>query len=49
LTSQTLKIFFKYSTTTPSMTDFVVLAEDPHEVDPDHIKEMKVLQTVVGG
>lgn len=29
--------------------DFVVLADDPHSVDPDTIKEIPVLRTVVGG
>ena len=31
------------------LADFVILADDPHEVDPDHIKEIKVVRTVVGG
>lgn len=31
------------------MADFVVLAEDPHDVDPDQIKAIEVLRTVVGG
>jgi predicted amidohydrolase YtcJ len=31
------------------LADFVVLAEDPHDVDPDRIKEIEVLRTVVGG
>ena len=31
------------------LADFVVLAADPHEVDPDGIKEIPVLRTVVGG
>jgi predicted amidohydrolase YtcJ len=29
--------------------DFVVLAENPLTVDPVHIKDIKVLQTIVGG
>ena len=29
--------------------DFVILAEDPHLVDPDHIKEIGIVRTVVGG
>ncbi len=29
--------------------DFVVLADDPHTVDPDAIKHIKVIKTVVGG
>ena len=31
------------------LADFVVLAEDPHEVEPDRIKEIEVVQTFVGG
>ena len=29
--------------------DFVLLAESPYDVDPDRIKEIEVLRTVVGG
>jgi predicted amidohydrolase YtcJ len=29
--------------------DYVVLAEDPHTVDPDRIKDIKVVRTVTGG
>ena len=29
--------------------DFVILAEDPHDVDPDRIKEIQIVRTVVGG
>ncbi|MCC7417422.1 MAG: amidohydrolase [Acidobacteria bacterium] len=29
--------------------DFVILGADPHEVDPDTIKDIKILRTVVGG
>jgi predicted amidohydrolase YtcJ len=29
--------------------DFVVLAENPLTVDPVHIKDIKVVQTIVGG
>ncbi|HEV7717281.1 MAG TPA: amidohydrolase, partial [Steroidobacteraceae bacterium] len=29
--------------------DFVVLAEDPHTVSPDKLKDMKIVRTVVGG
>ena len=31
------------------LADFVMLAADPHDVDPDRIKEIQVLRTVVGG
>ncbi len=31
------------------LADFVVLADDPHRVDPDRIKDIKVVRTVVGG
>jgi predicted amidohydrolase YtcJ len=31
------------------LADFVVLEKDPHETDPDALKETKVLRTVVGG
>ena len=31
------------------LADFVVLAEDPHEVEPDRIKEIEVVRTFVGG
>ena len=39
----------KGSITAGKLADFVMLAEDPHETDPDHIKEIKVVRTVVGG
>jgi len=29
--------------------DFVILEKDPHDVDPDTIKDIKVVRTVVGG
>jgi predicted amidohydrolase YtcJ len=29
--------------------DFVVLAEDPHVVDPEKIKDIKIVRTVVAG
>ncbi len=29
--------------------DFVILAEDPHDVDADRIKEIQIVRTVVGG
>jgi len=31
------------------LADFVILAQDPHQADPDRIKEIKVVRTVVGG
>jgi hypothetical protein len=31
------------------LADFVVLARDPHDVDPDAIKEIPVVRTVLGG
>jgi predicted amidohydrolase YtcJ len=37
------------SITAGKLADFVMLAEDPHEVDPDRIKEIKVARTVIGG
>jgi predicted amidohydrolase YtcJ len=31
------------------LADFVMLAQDPHTADPDKIKDIKILRTVVGG
>ena len=31
------------------LADFVILEKDPHAVDPDSIKDIKILQTVMGG
>ncbi len=39
----------KGSITMGKLADFVILAEDPHEIDPDRIKEIQVVRTVVGG
>jgi predicted amidohydrolase YtcJ len=39
----------KGSITASKLADFVVLAEDPHTVDPEKIKDIKIVRTVVGG
>jgi predicted amidohydrolase YtcJ len=39
----------KGSITPGKLADYVVLAEDPHQVDPGKIKDIKVVQTVVEG
>lgn len=39
----------KGSITAGKYADFVVLEKDPHDVDPTTIKDIKVVQTVVGG
>ena len=39
----------KGTITAGKLADFVILAEDPHDVDPDLIKEIQVIRTVVGG
>ncbi len=39
----------KGSITSGKLADFVVLEKDPHDVEPDRIKEIKVVRTVVGG
>ena len=31
------------------LADFVILENDPHDVDPDAIKDIKIIRTVVGG
>ena len=39
----------KGSVTVGKLADFVVLESDPHDADPDGIKEIPVLRTVAGG
>lgn len=39
----------KGSITGGKLADFVMLEQDPHDVNPDEIKNIKVVRTVVGG
>ena len=39
----------KGSITAGKLADFTVLGRDPHDVDPDALKEIPVVRTVVGG
>ena len=39
----------KGSITAGKLADFVILADDPHDVDPDQIKNIEIVRTVVGG
>lgn len=39
----------KGSLTAGKLADIVCLAEDPHDVDPDGITDIKVLRTILGG
>ena len=39
----------KGSITVGKLADFVIFADDPHDVDPDQIKNIPVIRTVVGG
>jgi predicted amidohydrolase YtcJ len=39
----------KGSITAGKLGDFVMLAENPYDVDPDRIKEIQIARTVVGG
>ena len=39
----------KGSITTGKLADFVMLAEDPHTINPEKIKDIQIVRTVVGG
>ena len=39
----------KGSITLGKLADFVILAEDPHTIDPEKIKDIQIVRTVVGG
>ncbi len=39
----------KGSITPGKLADFVILAEDPHSIDPGKIKDIRIVRTVVGG
>jgi predicted amidohydrolase YtcJ len=39
----------KGSITPGKLADFVMLADDPHTIDPEKIKDIKIVRTVVGG
>ena len=39
----------KCSITDGKLADFVMLAEDPHDVDPSTLKDIAIAGTVVGG
>jgi predicted amidohydrolase YtcJ len=45
----TMEEDIKGSITPGKLADFVVLAADPHRVDPETIKDIEIVQTVVGG
>ena len=39
----------KGSITAGKLADFVILEQDPHAVDPDKLKDVRIMRTVVGG
>lgn len=39
----------KGSLTRGKLADFVILEQDPHAADPDSIKHIKIVRTVMGG
>jgi hypothetical protein len=39
----------KGTITAGKLADYVVLADDPHKVDPEKIKDIQIVRTVVGG
>lgn len=39
----------KGSLTPGKLADFVMLEKDPHDVDPDHLIDIRILRTVMGG
>ncbi|HXV86727.1 MAG TPA: amidohydrolase [Gemmatimonadales bacterium] len=39
----------KGSITAGKLADFVMLAQDPHQVDPNALKDIRIVRTVVGG
>jgi len=39
----------KGSITAGKLADFVVLADDPHTVSPEKIKDIQIVRTVMGG